>query len=368
MASEHVGIERAERSHHAAPPVEARNGESLRRFVAVALGAFASVLLLTGIANAIVDPLGSVGTGLVQPVVFSDHAERLKLIDHLRQPPQLVVLGSSRALKAEPSYLQQLTGLRGFNAAAANGKTEDGFAYANLFHDHWPKARIRYLWILEVEAFRDRPPSPQLLAEPALAKHFPASLRAGSRLADFQRLFEWQTTKSSVKTVWHALRGAPQEGAVQLGPDGFRAVDAHDVSERAGVPFQSRLNESVATARTFVPAMEKTGLAPDARRYFEEAVADMNGWGVEPVIVLGPVHPAYRAAMGGPAYDRLNEQFTAYLHGLQARGLKFTIADERNLASFGGSESEFYDGIHLHVANMRKMLATAVQEAGAALQ
>jgi hypothetical protein len=365
--SEHVGIERAERSHHAAPPVEAHHGESLRRFVAVALAAFAAVLLLTGIANAVVDPLGSVGTNLVQPVVFSDHAERLKLIDHLQQPPQLVVLGSSRALKAEPSYLQQLTGLRGFNAAAANGKTEDGFAYANLFHDRWPDARIRYLWILEVEAFRDRPPSPQLLAEPALARHFPASLRAGSRLEDLQRLFEWQTTKSSAKTVWHAFRGAPQEGAVDLEPDGFRAVDQHDVSERAGVSFRSRLDESVATAKTFVPTMQKQGLAPDAKRYFEEAVADMNRWGVEPVIVLGPVHPAYRAAMGGAAYDRLNDELTQYLASLHGR-LRFTVADERDLASFGGSDSEFYDGIHLHVANMRKMLAKAVQEAGAALQ
>ena len=233
-ASEHVGIERAERSHHAAPPVEARAGESLRRFVAVALATFAAVLLLAGVANAVVDPLGSVGTGLVQPVVFSDHAERLKLIDHLRQPPQLVVLGSSRALKAEPSYLQQLTGLRGFNAAAANGKTEDGFAYANLFHDRWPDARIRYLWILEVEAFRDRPPSPQLLAEPALAKHFPASLRAGSRLDDLQRLFEWQHDRSRRRRRSGTRSAARRSRARSTShPDGFRAVDQHDVSEQA---------------------------------------------------------------------------------------------------------------------------------------
>jgi hypothetical protein len=366
-ASEHVGIERAERSHHAAPPVEARGGESLRKFVAVALATFAGVLALSGVVNAIVDPLGSVGTGLVQPIVFSDHAERLKLIDRLSQPPQLVVLGSSRALKAEPSYLQQLTGLRGFNAAAANGKTEDGFAYANLFHDRWPDARIRYLWLLEAEAFRDRPPSPQLLQEPALARHFPASARAGSRLDDLQRLFEWNTTKASAKTVWHALRGAPQEGAVELAPDGFRAVDQHDVSERDGISFQSRLDESTATARTFVPTMQKDGLAPAQKRYFEQAVADMNRWGVEPVIVLGPVHPAYRAAMGGPAYDRLNDELTAYLASLHGR-LRFTVADERDLATFGGSPNEFYDGIHMHVANMRKMLANAVREAGAALQ
>ena len=81
---EPVGIERAERSHHAAPPVEAHAGESLRRFVTVALAVFAGVLLLTGVANAVVDPFASVGTGLVRPAVFSDHAERLRLIDNLR--------------------------------------------------------------------------------------------------------------------------------------------------------------------------------------------------------------------------------------------------------------------------------------------
>ncbi len=364
---EPIGIERAERSHHAAPPVEAHAGESLRRFVAVALAVFAGALLLAGVANAVVDPLGSVGTGLVRPAVFSDHAERLGLIDDLQEPPGLVVLGSSRALKAEPAYLQRLTGLTGFNAAAANGKTEDGFAYANLFHDRWPDAGTRYLWILEAEAFRPLPPSPQLLAEPELARHFPASLRASTRLDDLQRLFEWRTAKSSLKTVWRAARGARQQGAVELAPDGFRAVDQHDRSEAAGVSFDSRLAESVTTARTFVPAMQQDGLAPEARSYFEQAVGDMNRWGVEPVIVLGPVHPAYRDAMGGAAYDRLNDDLTTYLDGLHDR-LRFTVVDRRDLTSFGGSESEFYDGIHLHVANMRKMLASAVQEAGPALQ
>ena len=365
--SEPVGIERAERSHHAAPPVEAHAGESLRRFVTISLAVFAGVLLLTGVANAVVDPLGSVGTGLVRPAVFSDHAERLRLIDDLNEPPGLVVLGSSRALKAEPSYLQQLTGLTGFNAAAANGKTEDGFAYANLFHDRWPDAKIKYLWLLEVEAFRPLPPSPQLLAEPELARHFPASLRASSRLDDLQRLFEWRTTKSSVKSAWRAARGAPQQGAVvELAPDGFRTVDQHDRSEAAGVSFDARLAESVASAKRFVPVMQRTGLAPEARGYFEQAVADMNRAGTEPVIVLGPVHPRYRAAMGGVAYDRLNDELTTYLDGLHDH-LKFTVVDRRDLDSFGGSPSEFYDGIHLHVANMRKMLASAVQDAGPAL-
>jgi hypothetical protein len=113
--------------------------------------------------------------------------------------------------------------------------------------------------------------------------------------------------------------------------------------------------------------MQRSGLAAEARGYFERAVADMNRWGVEPVIVLGPVHPAYRSALGGPAYDRLNGVLTSYLESLHGR-LRFTVVDRRRLSSFGGTPDEFYDGIHLHVANMRKMLASAVQEAGPALQ
>ena len=187
------------------------------------------------------------------------------------------MLGSSRALKAEPSYLQQLTGLTGFNAAAANGKTEDGFAYANLFHDRWPDAQD------QVPVAARGGGVPPAAAEPAAA----GRARAGAalsrvapcvtRLDDFQRLFEWRTTKSSVKSAWRAARGAPQQGAVvELAPDGFRTVDQHDRSEAAGVSFDARLAESVASAKRFVPVMQRTGLAPEARGYFEQAVADMN--------------------------------------------------------------------------------------------
>ena len=173
------------------------------------------------------------------------------------------MLGSSRALKAEPSYLQQLTGLTGFNAAAANGKTEDGFAYANLFHDRWPDAQIKYLWILEAEAFR------AAAAEPAAA----GRARAGAALPGVAArrhrgsttssgCSSGSTTKSSVKSVWRAARGAPQEGAVvELAPDGFRTVDQHDRSEAAGVSFDARLAESVATARSV-----RTGDAADGPR------------------------------------------------------------------------------------------------------
>ena len=172
------------------------------------------------------------------------------------------MLGSSRALKAEPSYLQQLTGLTGFNAAAANGKTEDGFAYANLFHDRWPDAQIKYLWLLEAEAFRPLPPSPQLLAEPELARHFPASLRARTRLDDFQRLFEWRTTKSSVKTAWRAARGVPPAGRGSSSRRTASAPSTSTTGRRRGRVVPGAAERVGRDARRFVPEMERTGSRP----------------------------------------------------------------------------------------------------------
>ncbi len=360
------GIERAERSPHAAPLV-VDSGAGTNRFVRVSLATAAAVLLAVGVANLAIDPLATFGTGLVRPVVFSDHAERLPLVDRLPAPPEVVILGSSRALKAEPGYLASRTGLRGFNAATSNGKAEDGFAYAHLFHDRYPDTRIRHVWFLEVEAFRHLPASPQLLAKDALARHFPASLRGGSRLDDIQRLFEWGTVKSSVKALRWAATGRRPGNVAELAADGFRVVDAHDRSERAGVPFETRLAVSIGTARSFIRGIERDGLAPQPRRYFEEAIAAMNSWHSEPVIVLGPVHPDYRRALGPAAYDRLNALLDAYLTSLAPR-LRFTVVDARDLASFGGSPAEFYDGIHLRLPNMRLLLDLVAREAGPALQ
>ena len=243
------------------------------------------------------------------------------LIDRLKQPPELVVLGSSRALKAEPSVpaaadradagstpprrtARPRTASRTPTCSTTAGPTRgSGTCGSSRRRRSGRCRRARSCW----PSRRWRSTSRRRCAR-ARGSTTSSGCSSGARL------------KSSVKTAWRAARGVPPQGQVDLEPDGFRAVDQHDRSEQAGVSFQARLNESVGDGAGLRPVH---GAArprrPMPAAYFEQAVADMNRFGDEPVIVLGPVHPAYRAAMGGAAYDRLNDELTRYLDSLHGR-------------------------------------------------
>src|SRR5205814_2373867 len=75
--------------------------------------------------DAAVDPWGQLGTGLFPSLIPTDRPAKAKLVDRLAAPPELVVFGSSRALKIDPAYLQRKLGLRGFNAGVSDGEPED---------------------------------------------------------------------------------------------------------------------------------------------------------------------------------------------------------------------------------------------------
>ena len=91
---------------------------------------FVSTLSL---GNTLADPYGMIGTKLLPTVTTSDRTIKADFIEKLKQPPQLVVLGSSRSMRYEPAYLQQKTGLRTFNAGVNGiGGTADAWAMTEL--------------------------------------------------------------------------------------------------------------------------------------------------------------------------------------------------------------------------------------------
>src|ERR1035437_9865507 len=65
--------------------------------------------------------------------IASDRMQKTDLIQGLKTPPDVIILGGSRALRFAPAYLQQRTGLTGFNAAVTGARPEDAWALVSLF-------------------------------------------------------------------------------------------------------------------------------------------------------------------------------------------------------------------------------------------
>ena len=98
-----------------------------------------------------------------------------------------------------------------------------------------------------------------------------------------------------------------------------------------------------------------TRLSASEEHRFEQTVATMNSWNIRPIIVLTPVHPAFARAIGPLGWSVRHRQLVAYLRSLRTR-LSFDLLDASNIRTFGGTAHGFYDGVHMKVTNVDRLL------------
>jgi hypothetical protein len=270
---------------------------------------------------------------------LSDRPIKVCLAERLPRPPQLMVIGSSRAEKIEPSFVRRLTGLSTFNASVSGGTPDDTWAYANFLHALAGAPAQRVLWFLDVESLERSRPNPGLLATPQLAPYLlspPEVPPPGSREC---------SVRTSPGTTYSAR--------------GFRAHDFHDAAVERHVPQSRSLALSIAHYRTSYQRFPE--LLPAAEHRFEETVSLINSWGVTPVVVLTPVHPLFEQQLAAP-WGRMHRKVLAYLRSLPPT-LKIDFIDASSIATFGGTPRAFYDGVHMKVPNMRLLLRYVVRVA-----
>lgn len=342
-------------------------GRGARGFVAVALVVAVGVVGAVVAVNAVVDPYATLGTNVVAPAVWTDRGEKIDLHEALDEPPEIVILGSSRAMKLEPAYLRRRTGRTAFNFAVSDGKAPDAFAVASYAHERAGGAHQDFLWLLDLETFADDPVDPRLLATDALAAYLPPGARLKGKAEDVAWLLSWTTLRDSLRALDHEIeareaaadaRGERRAPKPEFAADGFRRWDAHDRRAEQGRSFADALAASVEVyTRTYGERFR--GLSALAEEYVERALASMQDWGVRPVLVLTPMHPRLRAKLAALGCEERRGEVVAYLESLQEE-YDFVLLDMTELDAFGGSPAAFYDGVHMKVANTRRLIDAAL--------
>jgi hypothetical protein len=314
--------------------------------------------------NVVVDPYGRVGTGLFPTLIPTDRPVKVELVKRLTRAPQLLVFGSSRALKVNPAYLERKLGLTGFNAAVSDGEPEDTWAFLAFIHSRFPHSRPHYLWLVDVEAFRGTPDT-GILDTPELARFIPFGTRWRRRLEGALPLLSWQEARASVRVVRKTAfgHGIPLQNTA-FAPNGFRRFDVHDAAFAAGATLAGQLRASEALYAGVYSRYHR--LSPREQAYFEQTLAAMNRWGHPPVIVITPLHPQMREALGPLGWTQRRREVLAYIRTLRSR-YRFELLDLTYLSSFGGKPDDFYDGFHMTLPNVRRMLDEIVRRTHGAL-
>lgn len=283
-------------------------------------------------------------------------AAKVRLLKHFSSvyhtAPQLLVLGSSRAMRADPRVLRKLLGLKGFNASVSSGSIPDAYAFYALTRHVYPRSRPAVLWFLDVEALRLGGYHPYLLSVPSLRRWLPKLPVPAARVSA-QALAGGATPGGGVvRPRWH--------------PDGLLTYWWHDWQRARGRTTRAAVRWHMGTYGSIYKAGYRS-LNGRAKWFVTRIVSEANAMGVTPVIVLTPYHPRLRAHLAGLGWQKAYRLVRRFLRRLDARH-QIKLLDLTYLRSFRGWPQGFYDGVHPRAAMMRRILTTIASRAGGLLR
>jgi hypothetical protein len=345
---------------HAQPRVAEVAGSGSRGFVLAVLAG--AVLVLAGVFgfDALVNPYGNFSWAYFPRVLPSDPEAKVDLVERLPAPPQIVVLGSSRSMGIDPSYISRLTGRRAFNFGVRGGTPADEWAIVNWLHDRDPARHTAYLWMLDDAGLVTRSIPRDLVTSPALARYFPARLRAAAPTPSLWRLLSWNGLQDAYRAT--QVRGINStnrflaDGAWRSGP-ASRSVGA------PGNTFAQRIRRSTSAEGALTSFAGST----IAAQYAARTLAALHRWHDPVVVVLSPEQPLLLRLLAGHGWNTRHAQILAWLRGLQ-RSDGFVLLDMHSITSFGGSPDGFMDGTHMLPGNLEKLVSAVLREDHGALQ
>jgi hypothetical protein len=341
------------------------------RFLAVFLAAAAAfAALYAGIAR-LVDPRGEFGSGRF-PVIESDaRAEKMRLFQSYAAEgkPSGLILGSSRAMKVRPGTLERETGQRFFNFAVDNARAEDYLAIYRWVRQQGVRPKLVVVG-LDVEALHDDDRAEaSLLQDGALmatlgnggpAERGLLAPFRGSPAARLAKRYKSTFTIEYLTDMVTAVRLFlfPQSRPLPLmefEPDGYLRYRRWERERAAGrFRFDQDLERCLTRSAGRFEAM--TQLSGRRRTYVQELADEARAEGARVVVWITTLHPATtRHLEARTGYAALLDATREYLRSLAGEGV--AGFDFSRPEAYEGTESGFYDCLHIDETNANRLMA-----------
>ncbi len=325
-----------------------------RRLSFAVAGSCLAALLTIALLNYVVNPHGKFATNFFKPYIFTSRLAKLEAIADLDEPPEAIILGSSRVMTMEPAQVRRRTGLRTYNAGVYSARTEDYLAILRYLKSVHPQPPKLIILGVDVQAFHNTAPvDDRLVATSRLAEQIPESITWWSQVKLLDGIISLQQTRDSLSSL-HRSYFEPTSRSAVFGPDGhFRQVRV----ERAIEQGTFDLAQSIAGSKDkYLQRYQGYDRLGQRRCHFFETFLDMcEREGTHVAAFLTPMHPTLRAYLEEhTTYPARYREVDDYLKSLADR-YKLTYLDFTHLSAFGGLQDEFADGVHPRPENTRRM-------------
>lgn len=328
-----------------------------RRFVAVWLAIVAVMLAATAAINWTVNPYGQYSTDLIAPIVQDSRGEKLALFDKWNDPPEGLILGSSRALKFEPSYLQQKTNLKFFNFAVNHGRPEDFLAILRLYRQKFHSLPKMIVVGVDTASLNDVvPEDARLNATPRLFEHVPDVCNWDEQLNHYFRLLSFQQLSASMKSVAKRIRRANQKSAPEyFEPDGLIRYAVREAEMANGTyDFEAALRYNEREFTSIFGAF--SDLSDKRLAYIDEAIRLCSENDCKVFVFSTVSHPRLRSTLGAKTkFVTIENRAIGQLREISNK-YNATFYDFSSVDNFRGDPAQFVDGIHPLENNTRLMI------------
>jgi hypothetical protein len=274
--------------------------------------------------------------------------------------------------------VQRVSGATAFNGGVSGGTSRDMYLYAKyaeqLWGDHYPHLVLGVLNdVLRYTGTASR--------DPRLKRFLPTSEQQQNQLQVAGALLQITTLEAAVRAVHRVV---PRDGAASLlhPEQGTGRIDASlatpgrqrsnqrqnldargmqlfDPVPDMNVPLAKRIETQMRpfVQRSYTGDPGYTGVDPKGLDMLRRTIELANRHGDVPTLWVTPYAPGAMQYLPKEQYDRRDHAFREAIKRLQADdSLHFAFVDFADISAFGGSPTEFFDGIHMTEKNTAKVI------------
>lgn len=309
----------------------------------VAMGAV--LLLLYGASVAAVNPRGEFPWQPLPPISSEDPAYKLWLLREQPEPPEVLILGSSRSQKVAPADVEATSNLTAFNFALADAYPEDALAvYRGVADEVRPREVILGLDLNRLEPRERESDRTRYAFGPLHQGNASAADWVAALGHTYTELYARQAGGAILETT-----GVVDAGLVDFDGDGLAHYVPWETAQAAGTFDQEATVDAFVRGRNGYVAFR--GLDPGHAQAVRDVVDAARADGVTVRVWLSPVHPRLEQSYGNESYPMYVAAARDLLASLCQPGVH--AHDLTDIATFGGRAEWFFDGSHMMQENTR---------------
>ena len=257
-------------------------------------------------------------------------------------PPDVLLLGSSRAVALDPTLIKRVTGKTAYNAGITSAGARELLAMGS-YADMRSPGRIPHLVVmLDLESFDNRRPNTRVVDY--LARE-DATYAACPTTSDC-RSASLQAAHLIANDAVRRQRGAAVPYTTTQRADGKQINSPQAKLVAAGVNMNSVRNSRIAARIASYRPGAFDHLYPIPSGLFAQLLQRANAAGDQPTLALTALHPDCLERCGAAGWNDRHSEVLAMLDQLQVT-YDFSVLDLSVPSTWRGSGSDFYDEIHL---------------------